>query len=102
MSTSIQEIIESAGYNPRNPDDAIRLTAILDEDEVEHLREIIDNTIELDYNRQQVEQLTEQLGELSTGSEDREDRQNLMDEIDGYRQTIDELIKEGEKLWKYQ
>ena len=98
MSISLIEIIESAGYNPRNPDDAIRLTAILADDEVEHLREIIDNTVELDYNRQQVEELTEQLGELSTKSEDREDRQNLMDEIDSYQQTIDELIKEGERL----
>ncbi len=98
MSISLLEINEAAGYNPRNPDDAIRLTAILDEDEVEHLREIIDNTIELDYNRQRVEQLTEQLGELSTGSEDREERQNLLDEIKDYQQTIDDLIKEGENL----
>ena len=98
MSTSIQEIIEAAGYNPRNPDDAIRLTAILDEDEVEHLREIIENTVELDYNRQRVEELTEQLGELTAQPEDDEERQILLDEIKDYRQTINELIKEGEKL----
>ena len=98
MSVSILEIIEAAGYNPRNPDDAIRLTAILDEDEVEHLREIIDNTVELDYNRQQVERLTEQLGELTAQPEDDEERQILLDEIKDYRQTINDLIKEGEKL----
>ena len=98
MSTSIQEIIEAAGYNPRNPDDAIRLTAILDEDEVEHLREIIENTVELDYNRQRVNELTEQLGELTAQPEDDEERQILLDEIKDYRQTINELIKEGEKL----
>ena len=98
MSISLLEIVEAAGYNPRNPDDAIRLAAILNDDDIEHLNEIIDNTIELDYNRQRVEQLTEQLGELSTGSEDREERQNLLDEIKDYQQTIDELIKEGEKL----
>ena len=98
MSISIQEIIEAAGYNPRNPDDAIRLTAILDEDEVEHLREIIENTVELDYNRQRVNGLTEQLGELTAQPEDDEERQILLDEIKDYRQTINELIKEGEKL----
>ena len=98
MSTSIQEIIEAAGYNPRNPDDAIRLTAILDEDDIEHLREIIENTVELDYNRQRVNGLTEQLGELTAQPEDDEERQILLDEIKDYRQTINELIKEGEKL----
>ena len=98
MSVSIFEIIESAGYNPRNPDDAIRLTAILNDEDIERLNNIIENTVELDYNRQRVEQLTEQLGELSTGSEDREERQNLLDEIKDYQQTIDELIKQGEKL----
>ena len=98
MSTSIQEIIEAAGYNPRNPDDAIRLTAILDEDEVEHLREIIENTVELDYNRQRLEESIDQLGELTAQPEDDEERQILLDEIKDYRQTINELIKEGEKL----
>lgn len=95
MSASIQEIIEAAGYNPRDPDDAIRLTAILNNEDIDNLRDIIENTIELDYNRQRVEELTEQLGELSTGSEE---RQNLLDEIKDYQQTIDDLIKEGEKL----
>ena len=98
MSTSIQEIIEAAGYNPRNPDDAIRLTAILDEDEVEHLREIIENTVELDYNRQRVNGLTEQLGELTAQPEDDEERQILLDDINSYADTIDELTKQGEKL----
>ena len=98
MSISLLEIVEAAGYNPRNPDDAIRLAAILNDDDIEHLNEIIDNTIELDYNRQRVEQLTEQLGELSTGSEDREERQNLLDDIEGHQQTLGELIEEGEKL----
>ena len=98
MSTSLLELIEAAGYNPRNPDDAIRLTAILNDDDIERIRDIIDNTIELDYTRQRVNELTEQLGELSTGSEDREERQNLLDEIKDYQQTIDELTKEGEKL----
>jgi len=98
MSVSIFEIIESAGYNPRNPDDAIRLTAILNDEDIERLNNIIENTVELDYNRQRVEELTEQLGELSTGSEDREERQNLLDEIKDYQQMIDELIEEGEKL----
>lgn len=98
MSVSLLEIIEAAGYNPRNPDDAIRLTAILTNEDIANLCDIVDNTIELDYNQQRVEQLTEQLGELSTGSEDREERQNLLDEIKDYQQTIDELIKEGEKL----
>lgn len=98
MSTSIQEIIEAAGYNPRNPDDAIRLTAILDEDEVEHLREIIDNTIELDYTRQRVEESIDQLGELTAQPEDDEERQSLLDDIEGHQQTLGELIEEGEKL----
>lgn len=98
MSVSIFEIVESAGYNPRNPDDAIRLTAILNNEDIANLCDIVDNTIELDYNRQRVEQLTEQLGELSTGSEDREERQNLLDEIEGHQQTLDELIKEGGNL----
>lgn len=98
MSTSLLELIEAAGYNPRNPDDAIRLTAILNDEDIDNLRDIIANTIELDYTRQRVNELTEQLGELSTGSEDREERQNLLDEIKDYQQTIDELTKEGEKL----
>lgn len=98
MSTSIQEIIEAAGYNPRNPDDAIRLTAILDEDEVEHLREIIENTVELDYNRQRVEELTEQLDDIIPSGQVGSDYQILKREIDDYNQTINELIKEGEKL----
>ena len=98
MSTSIQEIIEAAGYNPRNPDDAIRLTAILDEDEVEHLREIIENTVELDYNRQRVEELTEQLDDIIPSGQVGSDYQILKREIDDYIQTINELIKEGEKL----
>ena len=98
MSVSIFEIIEAAGYNPRNPDDAIRLTAILNNEDIANLCDIVDNTIELDYNQQRVEQLTEQLGELSMGLEDREERQNLLDEIKDYQQMIDELIKEGEEL----
>jgi len=98
MSTSLLELIEAAGYNPRDPDDAIRLTAILNDEDIDNLRDIIANTIELDYTRQRVNELTEQLGELSTGSEDREERQNLLDEIKDYQQTIDELIEEGEKL----
>lgn len=98
MSTSLLELIEAAGFNPRNPDDAIRLTAILNDEDIDNLRDIIANTIELDYTRQRVNELTEQLGELSTGSEDREERQNLLDEIKDYQQTIDELTKEGEKL----
>ena len=98
MSTSIQEIIEAAGYNPRNPDDAIRLTAILDENEVEHLREIIENTVELDYNRQRVEELTEQLDDIIPSGQVGSDYQILKREIDDYNQTINELIKEGEKL----
>ena len=98
MSTSIQEIIEAAGYNPRNPDDAIRLTVILDEDEVEHLREIIENTVELDYNRQRVEELTEQLDDIIPSGQVGSDYQILKREIDDYNQTINELIKEGEKL----
>ena len=98
MSMSLLEIIEAAGYNPRNPDDAIRLTAILNEDDIEYIRDIIANTIELDYNRQRVNELTEQLGELTAQPEDDEERQILLDEIKYYRQTINELIKEGEKL----
>ena len=98
MGTSIQEIIEAAGYNPRKPDDAIRLTAILDEDEAEHLREIIENTVELDYNRQRVEELTEQLDDIIPSGQVGSDYQILKREIDDYNQTINELIKEGEKL----
>ena len=98
MSMSLLELVEAAGYNPRNPDDAIRLTGILNDDDIEYIRDIIANTIELDYNRQRVNELIDQLGELSTGSEDREERQNLLDEIKDYQQTIDELTKEGEKL----
>ncbi len=98
MSMSLLELVEAAGFNPRNPDDAIRLTAILNDEDIDNLRDIIANTIELDYTRQRVNELTEQLGELSTGSEDREERQNLLDEIKDYQQTIDELTKEGEKL----
>ena len=62
------------------------------------IQEIIENTVELDYNRQRVEELTEQLGELTAQPEDDEERQILLDEIKDYRQTINELIKEGEKL----
>ena len=98
MSASLTEIIEAAGYNPRNPDDAIRLTAILNDESIGNLRDIIDNTVELDYTRQRVNELTEQLGELTAQPEDDEERQILLDEIKDYRQTINELIKEGEKL----
>jgi len=98
MSMSLLELVEAAGYNPRNPDDAIRLTAILDEDEVEHLREIIENTVELDYNRQRVEELTEQLDDIIPSGQVGSDYQILKREIDDYNQTINELIKEGEKL----
>ena len=98
MSVALLEIIEAAGYNPRDPDDAIRLTAILNNEDIANLCDIIDNTIELDYNRQRVNELTEQLGELTAQPEDDEERQILLDEIKDYRQTIDDLIKEGEKL----
>ena len=98
MSMSLLELVEAAGYNPRNPDDAIRLTGILNDDDIEYIRDIIANTIELDYNRQRVNELTEQLGELTAQPEDDEERQILLDEIKYYRQTINELIKEGEKL----
>ena len=98
MSISIQELVEAAGYNPRNPDDAIRLTAILNNEDIANLCDIIDNTIELDYNRQRVNELTGQLGELTAQPEDDEERQILLDEIKDYRQTINELIKDGEKL----
>ena len=98
MSMSLLELVEAAGYNPRNPDDAIRLTGILNDDDIEYIRDIIANTIELDYNRQRVNELTEQLGELTAQPEDDEERQILLDEIKDYRQTINELIKEGEKL----
>ena len=98
MSISLLEIIEAAGYNPRDPDDAIRLTAILNNEDIANLCDIIDNTIELDYNRQRVNELIEQLGELTAQPEDDEERQILLDEIKDYRQTIDDLIKEGEKL----
>ena len=98
MSVSIFEIIESAGYNPRNPDDAIRLTAILNDEDIERLNNIIENTVELDYNRQRVEELTEQLGELTAQPEDDEERQILLDDINSYADTIDELTKQGEKL----
>jgi len=98
MSVSIFEIFESAGYNPRNPDDAIRLTAILDEDDIERLNNIIENTVELDYNRQRVEELTEQLDDIIPSGEAGSDYQVLKREIEGHQQTLDELIKEGEKL----
>lgn len=98
MGVSILGIIEAAGYNPRNPDDAIRLTAILNEDDIGNLRDIIENTIDLDYNRQRLEESIDQLGELTAQPEDDEERQSLLDDIKGYRQTIDELTKEGEKL----
>ena len=34
MSMSLLELVEAAGYNPRNPDDAIRLTGILNDDDI--------------------------------------------------------------------
>ena len=97
MSTSLLELIEAAGFNPRNPDDAIRLTAILNDEGHRQSARHHRQHHRLDYTRQRVNELTEQLGELSTGSEDREERQNLLDEIKDYQQTIDEP-KEGEKL----
>ena len=45
-----------------------------------------------------MKELTEQLDELTAQPEDDEERQILLDEIKDYRQTIDDLIKEGEKL----
>lgn len=98
MSVSIFEIIESAGYNTRNPDDAIRLTAILNDEDIERLNNIIENTVELDYNRQRVEELTEQLDDITPSGEVGSDYQILKREIEAHQQTIDELIKEGEKL----
>lgn len=98
MSVSIFEIIESAGYNPRNPDDAIRLTAILNDEDIERLNNIIENTVELDYNRQRVEELTEQLDDIIPSGQVGSDYQILKREIDDYNQTIDELTKEGENL----
>ena len=99
MSVSIFEIIESAGYNPRNPDDAIRLTAILNDEDIERLNNIIENTVELDYNRQRLEESIDQLAELTTAQpEDDEERQILLDDINSYADTIDELTKQGEKL----
>lgn len=98
MSTSIQEIIEAAGYNPRNPDDAARLTAILNDDDIEHLNEIIDNTVELDHNRQRARELQEQLKSMKRSNNPFSEYQVLLEDLHNYQDTIDELVKEGDKL----
>ena len=98
MSMSLLEIIESAGYNPRNPDDAIRLAAILNDDDIEHLNEIIDNTVELDYNRQRARELQEQLKSMKRSNNPFSEYQVLLEDLHNYQDTIDELVKEGDKL----
>jgi hypothetical protein len=98
MSMSLLEIIESAGYNPRNPDDAIRLAAILNDDDIEHLNEIIENTIDLDHNRQRARELQEQLKSMKRSNNPFSEYQVLLEDLHNYQDTIDELVKEGDKL----
>jgi len=98
MSMSLLEIIEAAGYNPRNPDDAARLRAIVNDDDIEHLREIIDNTVELDHNRQRARELQEQLKSMKRSNNPFSEYQVLLEDLHNYQDTIDELVKEGDKL----
>lgn len=98
MSISLLEIIEAAGYNPRNPDDAIRLAAILNDDDIEHLNEIIDNTVELDHNRQHTKKLQKQLKSMKRSNNPFSEYQVLLEDLHNYQDTIDELVKEGDKL----
>jgi len=98
VSISLLEIVEAAGYNPRNPDDAARLRAIVNDDDIEHLREIISNTLEQEFYRVEIEDITEQLDDIIPSGEAGSDYQVLKREIEGHQQTLDELIKEGEKL----
>ena len=98
MSISLLEIFEAAGYNPRNPDDAARLRAIVNDDDIEHLREIIDNTVELDHNRQRARELQEQLKSMKRSNNPFSEYQVLLEDLHNYQDTIDELVKEGDKL----
>ena len=98
MSVNLLEIIEAAGYNPRNPDDAARLRAIVNDDDIEHLREIIDNTVELDHNRQRARELQEQLKSMKRSNNPFSEYQVLLEDLHNYQDTIDELVKEGDKL----
>jgi len=98
MSISLLEIIEAAGYNPRNPDDAIRLTAILNNEDIANLCDIIDNTIELDYNKKRTKELQEQLKDMASSDDPDSEYQVLVSDLHSYQDTVDELIKEGEKL----
>lgn len=92
MSTSLLELIEAAGYNPRNPDDAIRLTAILNDDDIERIRDINDNVVDLDYNLQQAEALTGELDDIS----DDDERAVILEDINRYN----ELAKEHQAVLK--
>ncbi len=98
MSISLLEIVEAAGYNPRNPDDAARLRAIVNDDDIEHLNEIIDNTVELDHNRQRARELQEQLKSMKRSNNPFSEYQVLLEDLHNYQDTIDELVKEGDKL----
>ena len=98
MSISLLEIIEAAGYNPRNPDDAIRLTAILNEDDIEHLNAIIENTIELDYNKKRTKELQEQLKDMASSDDPDSEYQSLVSDINRYTELADEYRANQEKL----
>ena len=98
MSMSLLEIIEAAGYNPRNPDDAIRLTAILNEDDIEHLNAIIENTIELDYNKKRTKELQEQLKDMASSDDPDSEYQSLVSDINRYTELADEYRANQEKL----
>lgn len=92
MSMSLLELVEAAGFNPRNPDDAIRLTAILNDDDIERIRDINDNVVDLDYNLQQAEALTGELDDIS----DDDERAVILEDINRYN----ELAKEHQAVLK--
>ena len=98
MSISLLEIIESAGYNPRNPDDAIRLTAILNNEDIANLCDIIDNTIELDYNKKRTKELQEQLKDMASSDDPDSEYQSLVSDINRYTELADEYRANQEKL----
>ena len=98
MSISLLEIIEAAGYNPRNPDDAIRLTAILNNEDIANLCDIIDNTIELDYNKKRTKELQEQLKDMASSDDPDSEYQSLVSDINRYTELADEYRANQEKL----
>ena len=74
------------------------LTAILNNEDIANLCDIIDNTIELDYNKKRTKELQEQLKDMASSDDPDSEYQSLVSDINRYTELADEYRANQEKL----